>query len=228
MSSLLDRLETGNGEVANWIRAHLDFPHKSWCLIWPFARSDTGYAVFGNPMRKVHRLMCEHRHGPAPSPQHHAAHSCDRGHEGCVNPWHVDWKTASENQFDRRRNGLHARYKLTPEQAKEIRELKGLEHTKDTAARYGIRESNVRLIQSGKTWKKDRIDFRIFTEEEVAAIRNTPWQVKSAKQWAAELGATRSAIDRIRAGITYRYYPMPSEKEGSEVSRPHHSSEGGK
>ena len=87
----------GEGERVAWIKAHLDFPHKNWCLIWPFAKSQTGYAIFGNPLRKVHRLMCEHRHGPAPTPQHHAAYSCDRGHDACVNPHHVDWKILSEN-----------------------------------------------------------------------------------------------------------------------------------
>lgn len=224
MSSLLDRLEGNNGQRVAWIRANLDFPHKDWCLIWPFARSDTGYAVFGQPMRKVHRLMCEHRHGPAPTPEHHAAHTCDRGHDGCVNPWHVEWKTASDNQYDRHKDGIQKpRWKLTPDQAKEIRELKGLEHTKDTAARYGIRESNVRLIQTGKTWKKDRFDFRQWTDEEIKRIRSVPRGVKGlVKDLAKEFGVTDSTIYRIKNAKSYQHLDSGS----SQVSRP--QSRGGK
>lgn len=201
-----------------WIEKYRDYPHKEWCLIWPFTRTPTGYAVFGAPLRKVSRAMCEHRHGPAPSDKHHAAHSCDRGHEGCVNPWHLDWKTPSENQFDRRRNGVQPSHKLTVEQAREIRDIKGLEHTAATAARFGVRESNVRLIQAGKTWREESRRMRQFTREEVAAIRNTPWREKSAKTWAEEFGVKRSVIDRIRAGDTYRYFPMP--ETSSPLSRP--------
>jgi len=212
VSSLLDRLDC-RGECMAWIKAHLDYPHD-WCLIWPFAQSDTGYALFGNPPRKVHRLMCEYRHGPAPTPEHHAAHSCDRGHDACVNPRHTDWKTPSQNQYDRRRNGQERRKtKLTPDQAKEIRELKGLEHTAETAKRFGIRESNVRLIQSGKTWRKDKRNVRVFTDEEVLAIRAAPRGNGVAKQLAAQYGASISAIGRIRCGESYTYVQAPTPSD---------------
>lgn len=204
----------GDGPRAEWLRAHFDFPHKDWCLIWPFSRSQTGYAMFGADNKfRAHRVMCEHRHGPAPTPEHYAAHSCDRGHEGCVNPWHLDWKTPSENQYDRHKDGevVPAR-KLNADCARQIRDLKGLEPILDTAARFGVSESNVRLIQSGKTWRADRRDIHIFTRAEVELIRATPWQEKSARQWAEELGATRTAIDRIRAGITYKYF-LPEAAE---------------
>lgn len=203
----------GDGICANWIRAHLGYPHKEWCLIWPFARFQTGYALFGKPGRKVHRIMCERRHGPAPSPEHHAAHSCDRGHDGCVNPWHVDWKTPSENQFDRHKDGIiKPRAKLTPEQAAEIRGLKGIERTQDTAERFGIRESNVRLIQSGKTWRADNPrELHQFTREEFNQIRSPEWKSRFAKDIAAEFGVKRSTIDRIRAGKSYRHFLEPEE-----------------
>lgn len=196
----------GGGNLAAWIRSHLDYPHKDWCLIWPFGKSDTGYAFFGSPTRRVHRIMCEYRHGPAPTPEYHAAHSCDRGHEACVNPWHVDWKTPSENQIDRRRSGIKPSRKLTPEQAREIRDLKGLEHTKDTAARYGIKESNVRHIQEGRTWRAETRDSRIFTPEEVDLIRSPVGRSKPIRLLAEEFGVHRSVIDRIRNGRTYRYF----------------------
>jgi hypothetical protein len=217
-------IDFGDGPCAAWIRAHFDFPHKDWCLIWPFARSQNGYANVGSDRSGVHRVMCEHRHGPAPTPEHYAAHSCDRGGDGCVNPWHVDWKTPSENQFDRHKNGevLPAR-KITADVAREIRDLKGLEPVLDLAARFGVSESNVRLIQAGKTWRADRRDSRIFTRDEVELIRATPWQVKPAKKWAAEFGVNYSVIERIRAGKTYRYFlpecSAPSQLETPDTNR---------
>lgn len=215
MANELENIGRGPGAV--WVRAHLDFPHREWCLIWPFSRSQTGYAMIGEEKIRVHRVMCEHRHGPAPSPDHYAAHSCDRGHEGCVNPWHLDWKTPSENQSDRYKDGevLPIR-KLTADEARQIRDLKGLEQILETASRFGVSESNVRLIQAGKTWRSDRRDVRILTRAEVELIRATPWQVKSARLWAEQLGVSRTAIDRIRAGVSYRYFlPETTAKLGS-------------
>jgi hypothetical protein len=211
-------IDLGEGPGADWIRANFDFPHKEWCLIWPFSRGQTGYAMFGGDKIRVHRVMCEHRHGPAPTTEHYAAHSCDRGHEGCVNPWHLDWKTPSENQFDRHRDGeVGPRYKLTPEQAREIRELKGLERIQDTAKRYGINESNVRLIQAGKTWRQDRRDIHIFTREEVIRIRSIPQGNGVTKALAAEYGVHKSCIQRIRSGASYQH--LYSEDQASRVER---------
>ena len=75
------------------------------CLIWPFNRSSKhGYAVirkehFGSGM--AHRSMCIVAHGPPPTDKHEAAHSCGKGHKGCVNPRHLSWKTPTENNRDR-------------------------------------------------------------------------------------------------------------------------------
>lgn len=197
----------GDGPGAAWVKAHFDFPHKDWCLIWPFSRSQTGYAMFGSENMRVHRVMCEHRHGPAPTPDHYAAHSCDRGHEGCVNQWHLDWKTPSENQNDRHKDGeIQPRRKLTADQAREIRSLRGLEHVVDTAARFGINESNVRLIQAGKTWRESRRDTHDFSREEVQRIRSAPQKIGMVPAFAKEFGVSTSAIYRIRVGKSYRHF----------------------
>ena len=79
------------------------------------------------------------------------------GDEGCVNKRHLSWKTPRGNQLDRHENGAGwVRWKLTPEQVAEIRPLKGLELTTVTAKRYGVTETTIRHIQSGKTWKTGR------------------------------------------------------------------------
>lgn len=187
-----------------WIRAHLDYPHDWCCLIWPFASKGGGYVSVGGERILVHRLVCEHRNGPAPTPEHHAAHSCGRGHDGCVNQWHLNWRTPAENQLERyEQRGIEPRRKITLEQAQEIRGLQGLDCADNVAARFGISESNVRLIWAGKTWKTDIP--RVFSEAEVLLIRSTPWQVKSARSFAKEFGVAISVIERIRQRRSYRY-----------------------
>lgn len=195
-------------ECTRWIRGNWDYPHDWCCLIWPFARKGGGYASVGGDGILVHRLICEHRHGPAPTPEHHAAHSCGRGHDGCVNQWHLNWRTPTENQLERfQQHGLAPRNKLTATQAAEIRALQGLETADETAVRFGISESNVRLIWAGKTWRGAAPN-RVFSREEVSLIRS---RHKSAVKLAEEFGVGRSIIERIRAGKTYRYF----EHDGS-------------
>lgn len=99
------------------------------CLIWPYLRLGRGYAAInqdGQP-RYVHRLLCEQRNGPPPTPEHEVAHSCGRGHEGCVNPNHLRWATVKENSADRIGHGTmvrgedHFRTRLTATDVLDIR-----------------------------------------------------------------------------------------------------------
>lgn len=190
-----------------WLELNFAYPHKEFCLIWPFARKGGGYAAIGEEGVLVHRLMCEVKNGPAPTSEHHAAHSCGRGKEGCVNPRHLRWRTPAENQLERYEHEERTpRARITPEQAAEIRTLKGLQTADQTAVIYGISESNVRLIQAGKIWKADN-HCRIFSSEEVRLIRIIPWQ-KSLTQWADHFGVHQAVIQRIRSGRTYRHFDL--------------------
>ena len=195
-----------DSKLSLWVREHLDYPHKNWCLIWPFGCKGSGYPEVGSLHLLVPRLMCEYKNGPPPTPKHHAAHSCERGHDKCVNPNHLSWKTPTENQLDRFRGPAVAfrRDKLTPEQVNIIRQLKGVEVPHLTGKRFGVCESNVRLIQAGKIWRGDS-HRRVLTMDEVLMVRAKPY-IKSAKIFAAELGVTRSVIEKIRSGETYRYF----------------------
>jgi hypothetical protein len=49
--------------------------------------------------------MCLLAHGEPPSAEHQAAHSCGKGHLGCVNPKHLRWATPSENINDQLAHG---------------------------------------------------------------------------------------------------------------------------
>jgi hypothetical protein len=201
---VLENLQ-GPGKTMAWIRAHLDYPHPDFCLIWPFALSRNGYAYVSGGIA-VHRVMCEHRNGPAPDDKSQAAHSCGRGHEGCVNPWHLDWKSNAENQIDRyQQNAPAPRNKLTPQQVDEIRSLEHRERICDTALRFGVSERNIRDIRSGRIWKKDRIDRHQFTEAEVEFIRSPSLRDKTARYFAEQFGVSICAIQNIRSGRSYRH-----------------------
>jgi hypothetical protein len=218
--SVLDLLD-GDSRSKRWIKRHLDYSDQEWCLIWPFSASRNGYAYFGGDHIAVHRLMCEHRNGPPPTLEHQAAHCCGRGHEACVNPWHVSWKTTAENQEERyQHSGPTRRAKLTPEQVDEIRALNGRAKINDIAAQFGISDTNVRHILAGKLWKAESPRQRVFSEAEVILIRATPWQEKSAGQWAREFGVHRAVIDRIRGGHSYKWVTeQPCSQHNSPESK---------
>ena len=145
----------GKGKGIAWIMANKDHAGDE-CLIWPFSLTN-GYGTFGylGELHYAHRYMCEVVNGPAPSDNHEAAHSCGNGHLGCAHPRHVSWKTKSENQADRALHGRKAtggKGKLTPEQASEIRALKGRVKQRELALIYGVSRANISLIHAGKAW----------------------------------------------------------------------------
>lgn len=142
-------------EKHRWLLGHVNHRGED-CLTWPFSLATPGYGqlMVRRKLWMAHRLMCILAHGEPPTSKHHAAHSC--GNRSCVNPNHIGWKTASSNQIDRRKHGTKSvgwKGKLTPKQVLEIRLLKGRETSVQTAKRYGVTESNVRLVQSGIAWK---------------------------------------------------------------------------
>lgn len=129
------------------------------CLIWPFGRTN-GYGQIKRDgrTRLVHRILCEDAYGPPPTPEHQAAHSCGKGHLGCVNKHHLSWKTPKENQADRIIHGTHSRgennavAKLTEDQAREIIGLTGHLSRKQIAEKFGVSAQNISSIQTGKAW----------------------------------------------------------------------------
>lgn len=149
-------VKRGEGDVIRFIRQHQQYPHKEWCLIWPFSKT-RGYGTFGYLGKRYygHRFMCELVHGKPPSDTHEAAHSC--GDAGCINPHHLSWKTPGENALDSRGHGTHVRSrygssgKITLEQAETIRSLKGIRPLRELADEYGVSESAISNVWVGKT-----------------------------------------------------------------------------
>lgn len=198
--------QTDRSKILRWIEAHLDYPHDDYCLIWPFGkRAGYGFLTLDGKAISAHRYICELVQGPAPSEEHVAAHSCDRGHDACVNPRHLSWKTWSENQLDRQDGKGRKRSKLTPEQAAEIRSVATLEPIRVTADRYGVSESAIRQVQSGKTWNgADRRRKFDLTSEHVIYIREEA-KTRTRKSIADEMGISYGHVCKIVNGAVYSY-----------------------
>jgi hypothetical protein len=133
------------------------------CLPWPFTKNPAGYGTMhldGDNSTIVSRFVCEKVNGPPPTPQHQAAHSCGKGHEACVNPRHLSWKTRKENTADAFTHGTfaigerHPNTSLTQKDSDEIRELKGKFSLKEIAEIYSVSLSTISNIHTGKTWKR--------------------------------------------------------------------------
>ena len=141
----------------HWLRRHKNYEGDN-CLIFPFARITSGYGQYTSPTGKrklAHRAMCRHKHGPAPSPIHQASHSCGNGHNGCVNPNHLFWKTPKENCADRVTHGTLATV-LTTKEVKRIKKmlLKGNKSLQQIADIFGVTKVSIFYIKSGKTWNR--------------------------------------------------------------------------
>lgn len=199
--------DLGKSIHLKWIRDHLNYPHKDYCLIWPFHTRRAGYAACNNQGRtvSVHRLVCELVHGDPPA-GHVAAHSCNRGHDGCVNPHHLSWKTIAENQMDRPDGkGQRKRTKLTQDDVDQIRAMQGIVERSIIARRFGICMSSVRQIQGGETWKDGpRNRAADLTAEQAAAILRLKGE-KTQAEIARDFGVHHNVVSRIHAGQAYQF-----------------------
>lgn len=128
------------------------------CVTFPFCRNDEGYGMLGHDGRrhKAHRLMCQIAHGEPPTPEHTAAHLCGKGHEGCINPKHLEWKTQSDNLADREASAIYRggrRAKLTPSQVQYIRDMRGKKPQRQLAAELGVTTSSINRISTERKWR---------------------------------------------------------------------------
>jgi hypothetical protein len=135
----------GRGKAVAWLRDHASYSGDD-CLTWPFSHNNQrGYCQFGlnGKLLYAHRYMCELAHGK-PKPGQQARHLCGNGHNGCLNPGHLEWASNSENQRDRKKHGTHGgaignRSRLTAEQIKQIQALRGLTPIAALADMFGVK-----------------------------------------------------------------------------------------
>jgi len=133
------------------------------CVKWPFtidSHVGRGRVYYDDRNWWAHRLMCIMAHGEPPEERYHASHTCGKGHEACVNPKHLEWKTGSANTLEKHKHGTFVqntwgrRGKLTLAQAREIKALKGIKTQVELAKEYNISDTTIRGIHAGRWWKQ--------------------------------------------------------------------------
>lgn len=104
----LMRTRLANGEAETYLRDVVMAYDGNDCIFWPYSK---GRAMMSRDGRHatVARVVCEEHHGAPPAPDYEAAHSCGKGHGGCVTKGHLSWKTAVENASDKHLHGTMAR-----------------------------------------------------------------------------------------------------------------------
>lgn len=130
------------------------------CLTYPFRRRPDGYADLQVDGQKVlaHRVVCAEVNGPAPTCDGEAAHSCGRGHEGCVSGGHLRWDTRNGNMADKVAHGTHRRgarspnAKLTEDDVRELRRLAPTTSYRELGERFGVATNTARLIAVRRRW----------------------------------------------------------------------------
>lgn len=146
------------GAPTEWLLAHADYDGAG-CLTWPFGAADKGYGgvrLEGVPMT-ASRAMCIVAHGPPPSLDMEAAHSCGNGNLGCVHQRHLRWATSLENQADSVEHGSKkgekaGRAKLTEKQVHAIRALEGKHSRREIGKLFGVSGEAVAGIHSRRNW----------------------------------------------------------------------------
>jgi hypothetical protein len=133
------------------------------CWLWNGALNSSGYGHAKHKGRtaEVHRLALTLATRDTPV-GHEAAHGeCHTRH--CCNPAHLAWKTPTENQRDRLRDGTHSRgersahAKLTTEQVQYIRSVYtpySREYGPAALARkYGVTPTCISVAARGVKWQ---------------------------------------------------------------------------
>jgi hypothetical protein len=152
------------GSLLQWIREHINYQGDD-CLLWPFkSRMTNGYPLVWWNGRKDggHRVMCELAHGPSPSNDHEAAHSCGRGKDACIHPGHLRWALHVDNEADKLLHGSQIKgskiswAKLTESDIPKIRSRFGRQSDIQIAREFGISDSSIYLIRKGRNWKHVR------------------------------------------------------------------------
>ncbi|MDW9762144.1 hypothetical protein GOB02_21645 [Sinorhizobium meliloti] len=146
------------GDPMRYIQ-HVALLHRGTdCLAWPFGKTRAGYGTIkiDGKTREVHRYICEIINGYPPTPDHEAAHSCGKGHEACISPGHLSWKTPAENAADKFVHETAVRgerlSKLSEAQVREIRNLKGVRSQAKIAREFGVNQSTISDIHRRAKW----------------------------------------------------------------------------
>lgn len=129
------------------------------CWPWVGAITTHGYGCVQTGNGRVlgsHKIAYVLSNGPVPDGQQ-VCHICDN--RLCCNPKHFFLGTKLDNARDAVAKDRHARgernshAKLTEDQVQEIRALRGSVTQRELAARYGVDQSTIGSLMTGRSWK---------------------------------------------------------------------------
>ncbi len=127
------------------------------CWVWMHRLTDGyGQTRINGVISRAHRVMYSLTNGPIPEGMQ-VLHSCDN--RACVNPLHLWLGTNADNMHDKylknrqTKGETHGMHVLTENNVRQIRELiKQGESQRHIASWFGVDQSNVYQINTGKTW----------------------------------------------------------------------------
>lgn len=137
----------------------------------------------------------------------HAAHGPCHNRR-CINPHHLEFKTAAENEHDKVRDGTHlagerhGNAKVTDAERAEIRRLyaSGRYTQKELGERFGIADVSVGRIVRPETWRVDPM-----TPERAALIRFLAWSgAYTYRQIAEAVNTTENVVNNIKYGRSWQ------------------------
>lgn len=148
---------TSRGECAAFVLKSMDTATDS-CIEWQYSKAK-GYGVISidNVQTYAHVVVLTIKHGPKPTSEHQAAHSC--GNRACINHRHLRWATPSENQMDRIEHGTSNRgerqwrARLTRRDVDSIlARLRSGESQGRVADAFGVSRGAITGIVHGSNW----------------------------------------------------------------------------
>ena len=142
------------GFVEATIRSASSAPNSP-CIIWPYGCETSGRPVVGYEGRtqRVCRVICIRVHGEPPTPKHETAHSCGQGHNRCIHPYHLSWKTRTSNQHDRKIHGTASSIvcsSLSDDDVREVKRRLETESQRFLAFEFQVSRATIWRIKHGK------------------------------------------------------------------------------
>lgn len=154
------RARTKKGEAVRFIVDVAAKHQGSDCVFWPYPpRPDgRGEVRINGRLFLAHRLVCFLVHGRPATPGQEVAHSCGKGHLGCVAGAHLRWATHADNMADMwvhdtvQKGSVCWTARLTEDQVRDIRALRGIRLQSDLAELFEVSPSHICGIQTRRSW----------------------------------------------------------------------------
>lgn len=136
-------------EAVRWIHAAHAAATIEDCILWPQGVDKDGYGqtIWMTDGQKqwirIHRFSLELASGPAPNGKPFALHSCHTPR--CINPLHLRWGTALDNNHERDQAGRGKKSRLTIDQVVALSQVHG-KHREAMAKDLGISYPHARTL----------------------------------------------------------------------------------